>query len=349
EEGTVYFDDIRLQPPRCFPEYGPAGDFTGDCSVDEGDLSIIVADWCKSGGWGPGLPVIEYRFEEGTGTTVANTGTFGSGYDLTIGLNNKGNPEPNNDPCWVNDTDPCRGWTLWFDGANDVNCSDYLAIPAMNLNSNTVSMTAWIKPSRPQTGSFTGLLHHSVGGGDTGVAGMSYGSGANWVYDGSFAYVWNENDQKTWGFESDIFIPEQEWSFVALVIEPDKAILYQKDLTDPNLLNAATNTLAHLTEEFDDVTFIAGDSRGGLDRFFAGQMDDVRIYDYSLTPDDVNDLSNNIPVSGIVYKTVASLADLCVGNKNPTDPCAPVDDQIDLCDYSKFADEWLETKLWPEP
>ncbi|UCE99316.1 MAG: hypothetical protein JSV82_09175 [Planctomycetota bacterium] len=96
-------------PPRCFPEYGSVANFNDDCTVDINDLRIVAGDWCKSGQWAyPVLPetngVIQYTFDEGSGTIVHNTGTWGdsNGYDLTIGMSwdVNGDPvmEPNNDP-----------------------------------------------------------------------------------------------------------------------------------------------------------------------------------------------------------------------------------------------------------
>ena len=360
ENGTLYFDDIRLQPPGCYPDYSrPAADFTRDCRVDVNDLMVVVRDWCKQGKWGLPAPMIEYLFEEGSGTTVANTGSWGSAYDLTIGLDNLGSPEPNNDPCWYSDADPCRGWTLWFDGergfhpGEDANGGDYLVIPPMNLNSNTVTMTAWLKPDGPQADGFTGLVHHTESG-DAGCAGLSYASGGGFTYDGTIGYVWNDNSSKTWSFETGIYIPEQKWSMTALVLEPTQATMYIYDTngtSDPcdDVLYQATNTLAHNAEEFDSKTFIACDARGQGGRFYSGQMDAVRIYGFSLTQAQLEDVIDDIPLTGDMFYPLSSAADLCVGDKSPTDPCAPVDDQVDFCDWSKFADEWLETQLWPLP
>ncbi len=362
ENGTIYFDDIRLQPPRCYPEHGPAADFTEDCRVDVNDLMIVVKDWCKIGSWGQPVPVIEYLFEEGSGTTVANTGTFGSDYDLTIGLDDEGAPEPNNDPCWYSDADPCRGWTLYFDGEKglhpgaDANGGDYLIIPAMNLTSNTVTITAWVKPDGPQYDGFIGLVHHTKASGDEGCAGLTYASGGGFCFceGAAIGYVWNDNSQNTWAFETGIYIPEQQWSMMALVVEPTRATLYLYDTngtpSDPcdDVLSSATHTLAHNKEEFDGKTFIAGDARSSS-RFFGGHMDGVRIYNHSLSQDQILDVADDIPLTGIMYYPLSSDADLCVGNKSPNDVNVPIDDQIDLCDWSKFADEWLETKLWPEP
>jgi hypothetical protein len=47
-EDTVYFDDIRLYPPRCVPEHAPVGDITGDCTIDGYDLKIMAGDWLAS-------------------------------------------------------------------------------------------------------------------------------------------------------------------------------------------------------------------------------------------------------------------------------------------------------------
>ncbi|MHC4501031.1 MAG: hypothetical protein ACYS21_18175 [Planctomycetota bacterium] len=47
--GTVYFDDIRLYPPRCVERFAPAADFTGDCLVYWQDLEIMAQQWLYTG------------------------------------------------------------------------------------------------------------------------------------------------------------------------------------------------------------------------------------------------------------------------------------------------------------
>ncbi|MHC4528488.1 MAG: hypothetical protein ACYS29_11470, partial [Planctomycetota bacterium] len=47
-DGVVYFDDIRLYPPRCVPEYGPALDFSGNCTVDWPDVEIMGDEWLRT-------------------------------------------------------------------------------------------------------------------------------------------------------------------------------------------------------------------------------------------------------------------------------------------------------------
>jgi hypothetical protein len=44
--GSLYFDDIRLYPPRCFPDLIKlAGDFDNNCIVDYPDLAILTGQW----------------------------------------------------------------------------------------------------------------------------------------------------------------------------------------------------------------------------------------------------------------------------------------------------------------
>jgi hypothetical protein len=47
-DGIVYFDDIRLHPPRCVPKYGPAFDFSGNCVVDWSDIDIMGDHWLRT-------------------------------------------------------------------------------------------------------------------------------------------------------------------------------------------------------------------------------------------------------------------------------------------------------------
>ncbi|MHC4423071.1 MAG: LamG domain-containing protein [Planctomycetota bacterium] len=386
---TVYFDDIRLYPPRCMPSVtgldvlSSLGDIVGggeegtqDCNTDYLDLVLMAQEWNRRGEWATaGLPVvgpiIEYMFDEGAGTTLANTGSYTDpNYDLTIGENFDANGlvymEPNNDPCWVNDADANRGWTLWFDGeagmfpreSKEVELGgDYLIAPPINLTTNTASITAWIKPDPfcilDKQGActdeyefkdgFTGIIvnrtHSTLNPSEgTEAAALNFGGGNGFVYDGMLGYTWNDNASSTWNWNSDIFPVNREWNFVAVVIEPGKATCY---MGDPNgVLLTATNAIAHTAEELDARTLIAGDI--GHTRFYRGQMDDIRIYNYSLSAGQILGLAG---IEGIVYVPLTSAADLIVGDK---DPCYPdVDDQINFEDYTQLAKYWLEQHPWP--
>jgi hypothetical protein len=72
--GTVYIDNIRLYPSRCLPGTALQGDVNGDCIVDEEDLAIIADNWL-------GTPMlVEYIFDTGLSDTSGN-GRDGVGVD----------------------------------------------------------------------------------------------------------------------------------------------------------------------------------------------------------------------------------------------------------------------------
>ncbi|MHC4143214.1 MAG: LamG domain-containing protein, partial [Planctomycetota bacterium] len=63
--GLVLIDDIRLYPSRCIPEKVP-GDLTRDCVVDAADLAVIADNWLVR-------PLsVEYTFDSGLSDTSGN-------------------------------------------------------------------------------------------------------------------------------------------------------------------------------------------------------------------------------------------------------------------------------------
>lgn len=96
--------------------------------------------------------------------------------------------------------------------------------------------------------------------------------------------------------------------------------LYFADFNNPfdsndDVLRMAIGAPAD-SEEFDGRTLIAGDEISD-DRFFRGCMDDIHIYNYSLSPAEIKGLSE---MDGKIYVPLNSKADLCVGRKDPCDP-----------------------------
>ena len=356
--GILYFDDFRLYAPRCFPDAYPlTGDIDGDCAVDGYDLAIMARDWLL-GDYAatPALPVAEpviwYMFDANTGTevgaVVANSGTYGDSYDMEMGtfIDDEGATYIDADriPSWTTDVAPppdaCDpNYSLDFSGATD-GTGDFLDLPALNLNSNTVTITAWIKPGAgiqgsgdPESGEsgYTGLINCRAT--DTVSAGLHYGGewGGNWAWNGQLAYTWNDDDEYTWGFYSDLLIPELEWSFIAVAVESTKATLC---LSDGISINFSENILEHEPEEFDGRTRIGADPSSDEFRCFRGLMDDVRIYDVTLTQSELMGLAQ---ASYIPLVSPANLYD-----EEPM-----FEKHVNLRDFAILADNWLVEQLWP--
>jgi hypothetical protein len=197
--GTVYFEDIGVWPQRCVPKYASIADFTDNCIVDGYDLELMSEDWL--------MP--DYN-------TLGYTGTL------------KGFPppgDPNYDAGWVTGKIGTGALHLNLDDPCDTNPfdqgDDYVEIPPLNLNSNTVTFTTWAKSSgiqRDDGGLFFCSFRDDGDGVDTTTeSGFVLGLGGdNWLN-----YNW-ANDGKTYAFDPmpDFNLPDDVWTFCALTIAP---------------------------------------------------------------------------------------------------------------------------------
>jgi len=342
-EGTVYFDNIRLHPPRCIPTLAPSmgyfryidrysaeGSFIPDCTVDNYDLRTMAGDWLISG------------LGDVTATTAGTANLVGhwpmddDDPQMTVddisGNNNHGtlsdeDRKPGRSTS-KHSVDPgAIGKALSFDGFDD-----YVQLPVLNLNSNTVTISAWVKPG-PVTAPFDdgwlgemGTYPPIVSSNEPNGFNLCFGStseyksGYEWEANNELTYYWTG---WSWDFHSELIMPPNLWSFVALVVEPTKGTLY---LYDGIGMRASVNHEEHVAQAFNDVLFI-----GGYDLF--GAIDDVRIYNRSVTPEEILDIAG---LSGTHHLGL-----------EPWRPDADGDDTVNLKDYAVTADNWLTEVEWP--
>ncbi len=149
--------------------------------------------------------------------------------------------------------------------------NSYATAPFGTLGTNNVTFTMWIQP----TGAFddySGLLFNR--GGTAG--GFGFGAG------GQLGYTWNNNNVNTYGFASGLVPAVGEWSFVALVVEPTQATLH---LYTASGLRSVTNAIAHTADVFGNNWQIGHDDSGAnASRTFNGRIDEVAVFNYSLSP-----------------------------------------------------------------
>jgi PKD repeat protein len=184
---------------------------------------------------------------------------------LTVSDDNGTSTQTLND--FISVTDGCSpdsvpGKALSLDGTSGI-----ASIPALNLNSNTVTMMAWIKPEAIQK-DWSGLIFSRSGGT---IAGLSIRT------DMEVRMHWNATQ---WPWSSGLYATPGEWNHVALVITPDSGIIYVNGI-------ASVNQVAFAPEEFDGTTMLGLDAC--CDRYFNGQMDEVGIYNRSLTQDEIRE------------------------------------------------------------
>jgi hypothetical protein len=154
--------------------------------------------------------------------------------------------------------------------------------PPLALNTNTVTVCGWIYPTAAQT-ALTAILSARGTGSD--VFALGYANNAN----NMLGYTWT-NAAVTYNYVSGLVPLTNAWSFIALVVDPDKAVLY---LYNANGQTSATNTMPHLVAAFGGLTCIGTDPSSTTtpqDRAFSGSIDEVSVFNQALSQAQIYDL-----------------------------------------------------------
>jgi hypothetical protein len=152
----------------------------------------------------------------------------------------------------------------------------------LNLNTNTVTIVAWLYPFGHVTNSAGVVLSR----GSTYAVGLGYLGGTRIPPD-EIGYTWNQNNANTYNWPSRLFTPPGQWSFVVLTIAPTQAVLY---VGTNGILKSSTNAVAHGVELWDGPTAIGADTLSGPSRVFNGKIDEVAVFNYTLSPAQVGAL-----------------------------------------------------------
>jgi hypothetical protein len=182
-----------------------------------------------------------------------------------------------------------------------------VTVPALNFNTNKVTITGWVYASGAQN-DYAGIILCDAGSTYAGLTidGFTGGTG--------IGYVWNNNPNSyNWSPSLDSGLPTLAipgWSFVALVVQPTEADIYIANSADPSSFAGATNYLVHVNQAFDGGTLFGSDA-GIPDYSFNGNIDEVAMWNRSLS-------------AGEVYSQFASSVG-SVGPKIFTDLQAPPD------------------------
>jgi hypothetical protein len=349
-EGYVYIDDIRLYPARCVVEKAVAGgNFTSDdCDVDMLDFAAVGRDWLLSG------------IGSVTASAPSDANLFGhwtldddvGGGGALVKANVVDSSVNGNDGLLYNGLtpqgDPKLGVTGNHSVAGKINLAlefnglgNYVEVPALDVNSNTITMTAWVKREQAVAGHiYDGIVMSSNNYDPCGLipgpnytAGLQFGSDmSDWSADYELSFMWTGY---SWEWDSGLFVSPDEWVFVALTVAPDVATLY---LHDGITMQAARNydTYEALTWH---VPFHIGDQMQfgptpESDRFFPGVIDDVWIYNRTLTHEEI--LYRALQGAGSWYQLL-----------EPWRADADDSDDVDGYDLEIMSDNWLTEILWP--
>ncbi len=143
----------------------------------------------------------------------------------------------------------------------------YVALPPFNISTNTFSVTAWVKPDGEQP-DYSPIFMQ-----DGDAAGFNFQPGNN-----KLGYHWPNG---AWWWESGLTVPAGEWSHVAMVVEPDGITLYVNGIGSKHQFTTSKANFSSGAR--------LGNYQGWGDRFMKGDLDEVCLYNRSLTQADIRE------------------------------------------------------------
>jgi len=193
--------------------------------------------------------------DEGEGAVVADIS--GNGRDGIF---------VNGDPAWV---EGVEGTAVELIGPT------LIETPPLDLELTEATMAGWIKPYGPQPDWSSFIMQR-----DPGLA-----TGFN-ILGYQLAYHWNDTSD-SWSFRGGDMIAEDEWTFAAVTIEPDKAQFYV------NGEAGSVNEISHGPCLWNSNVYLGGDgTEGWVSRRMIGALDNVAIYDRALSAEEIGYLAS---------------------------------------------------------
>lgn len=151
---------------------------------------------------------------------------------------------------------------LEFDGTDD-----FVTIPQMDLNTNTLTLSVWIRPVAKTYYTHTGIAF---------CTGNGTGAGLQIYKNNQLAYRWDGTYHK---WDHGLFVPVDRWSHVAVAVGPDKATLFLNGV-------AVENYGAHPEEPFTQILKL-GTFGSYANRRFEGCLDDFLMWNRTLSHEEV--------------------------------------------------------------
>jgi hypothetical protein len=221
-------------------------------------------------------PVLWYKFDEGYGTTVNSTGSCAT---CSATLTNMASPPATNSG-WTNSGK--FGKALNFDGEND-----YVGI-SNGIPGNNFTIAGWVNLFSTPTSPTTYQTMYSDASGSKGMFLKDYK--INWFYGSNI-------------LTGNTALSPNKWYHTTITYDGNTLVAYVNGVSDGN---ASSNT-----QSLPTGALRIGDSLGN--DHFAGKIDDLRVYNYALTADEVKAVYNQNSAALLSKDPNASLSDGLVG------------------------------------
>ncbi len=180
-----------------------------------------------------------------------------------------------------NDGTFVNGDPVWVEGAHgmavELTIPTLIEIQPVGLTLDQATMAGWIKPYGAQPDWAAFIMHRNGGV-----------HGFNVLADNRLAYHWND-DSATWSYRGDAYVVDNEWTFGAVTVEPDKATFYV------NGVEASVNAASHTSATWDGNIYLGGDGTDGQSgRRMTGALDDVSFFSRALTAEEIEAIMHGL-------------------------------------------------------
>ncbi len=350
--GYVYFDDVRLYLPKCVPMHGPDYDFgpdDGDCVVGFWEIELMGDEWLMRDynippeDLDPPAPsVLHYRFEEGSGSSLADSvGTYNGTYitdvnqgpnDITVHMDVGGmsgnsfhffeNDEPNDGP--VASTGGIMiPKALWTENiTQEITVSMWLK--NVHTDEDPAEGEAYMFEFREWRGEWDG---NSPDANERVLAVEQKDEGDELIFhdegnDVSYDLDWENHT---------------EWVHYSFVRDVNDLRIYVngllEEVEDSNVNDMNTPELLYLGVSADRAPF----NEEGLHDEFTGNMDDFMIFDYALSDAQAAHLGTQGTGYVPMPPTTMNLSD--------NEPLG--ERSVNFRDFAELGLYWLDEELWP--
>ena len=190
-------------------------------------------------------------------------GTSGS-YTITLEINNNDGSSTDTQVDMINveasecQPDPFPGLAASCAGTG----GDYVQTANLGFTSESFTLSAWIKPNGIQN-DYTGIIFND-----------GEGTGLNFTTGNQLGFHYEGQGSAAWAWSSGLFVPTDEWSHVAMVVEPNEVVVYLNGEAASRALNLDPTTFT---------TLKMGSYRGWGSRNYNGLIDEVAIWDRALS------------------------------------------------------------------
>ncbi len=141
---------------------------------------------------------------------------------------------------------------------------DFIQLPDFDTKTNNFTISAWIKPGGIQDNYASILMN------DENSAGLNFRESNN-----TLGYHWAGGQ---WWWDSNLVVPSDEWSYVALVAEPSGVTIS---------LNGVSVKHNITIDSVDLETMKIGSYKGWTSRNYRGEIDELCMWNRSLSPSEI--------------------------------------------------------------